>query len=179
MKSASSALCAIVFIFCLGIPCLARQPRCDKECVRIVRGMLTESYHGFSSGFGEKANHRLGDKVGAAILQIYKGKALYKPDNIRTYLPVIQEAFKYTELIENPEDKNPVTTAALLRRLRKRVKDHFLNLEITRTLNVVQFSGQNVAPPSGRTQPNNGMQRTRTQHAFYLLRFVRAADAQR
>ncbi len=121
---------------------LGQQPQCDKECVQEVRGMLKASYDGFSLSWLDKANSRLGDKIGVAVLEIYKGKALYKPDNIRTFLPVIQLAFKYPDMIESSSDKNPKVTLALLRRLKSRIKDHFLNLEITRTLNVVQFSGQ-------------------------------------
>jgi hypothetical protein len=146
MKYVFSALFVFVIVFSAPRVNLAQQPQCDKECIQTVRGMLKASYEGFSISYLDKANSRLGDKVGVAILEIYKGKALYKPDNIRTFLPVIQLAFKYPDMIENPSDKNSKVTAALLRRLKRRIKDHFLNLEITRTLNVVQFSGQTGTP---------------------------------
>jgi hypothetical protein len=160
MKSLSLALYALLFIFCVGAEGLAQQPSCDRACVQSVRGLLQESYHGFSSGWGEKANNRLGDKVGVAILHIFKRKALYKPDNIRTFLPVIQQAFKYPDMIESTEDRNPRVTTALLRRLKRKIKDHFLNLEITRALNLVQFSSQRAALPEDRTQHNKALQLT-------------------
>jgi hypothetical protein len=111
--------------------------------VQTVRGLLDASYRGFSTGWTEKQNYRLGDRVGVAIQQIYRGKSLYNATNIRTFLPLIQEAFRYPDLIENPEDKTPIFSLALLRRLKGRVKDHFLNMEITKTLNVVQFGTKN------------------------------------
>src|SRR5689334_11826857 len=67
--------------------------KCDKKCVATVRDLLKLSYIGFSSSWPEKNNFELGDKAGVAILQIYKGKSFYKPDNIRTYLPVLRNAF--------------------------------------------------------------------------------------
>ena len=146
MKYGFSALFVLAIVFGVSGTSLAQQSQCDKDCVQTVRGLLKASYDGISISWLEKENSRLGDKVGVAILKIYRGKALNKPDNIRTFLPVIQLAFKDPEMIENSEDKNPKVTAALLRRLKRRIKDHFLNLEITRTLNVVQFSGQTGTP---------------------------------
>jgi hypothetical protein len=100
--------------------------------------LLKESYLGFSTGFGEKANNRLGDRVGVAILKIYRGRALNKPDAIRTFLPAIDAAFKYQHLIRDQKDRQPNVTLALLRRLESRIKDHFLNQEITKTLNLIE-----------------------------------------
>jgi hypothetical protein len=132
------APCMLLIVSCF-INGSAQQSRCNGNCVQTVRGLLDASYRGFSTGWTEKQNHRLGDRVGVAIQQIYKGRSLYSADHIRTFLPVIEEAFKYPNLIENPEDKTPNVSLALLLRLRNRVKDHFLNMEITKTLNAIQF----------------------------------------
>ncbi len=132
------AACLLLIVAC-SINGVAQQSRCNRDCLQTVRGLLDASYRGFSTGWTEKQNHRLGDRVGAAIQQIYQGKSLYKADHIRTFLPVMEEAFKYPDLIENPEDKTPIISVALLRRLKGGVKDHFLNMEITKTLNVIQF----------------------------------------
>jgi hypothetical protein len=129
-------------IFSFSASARAQQPQCDKDCIHTVRGILKASYLGYSISFLDKANDRLGDKIGVAVLKIYPGKSLYRPDNIRTFLPVIQEAFKYPELIENPSDKNPMMTIALLHKLQRRVKDHFLRMDITKTLNVVMFTAK-------------------------------------
>jgi hypothetical protein len=147
-------LCVPALIFSASANGLAQKTQCDKDCVKTVRGLLKASYDGFSTGWLEKANSRLGDKVGAAIIKIYRGRALYKPDNIRTFLPVIQMAFRDTDMIENPQDKNPIVTASLLRRLQRRTKDHFLSMDITKTLNVVIFSDpQDVSSSVEKKQP--------------------------
>ena len=94
---------------------------------------------GASISWLDKANNRLGDKIGAAVIKIYSGNPCIGQITF-AFLPVIQEAFKYPEMIQNSSDKNPRVTIALLHRLQKRIKDHFLHLEITRTLNEVMFA---------------------------------------
>jgi hypothetical protein len=118
----------------------AQRPECDRACVRDVRDLLKGSYLGISTSWAEKGNMRLGDKAGVAVLKIYRGQALYKPDNIRTFLPVLQLAFRDPNMIVNLPDRNPVVTMSLLRNLKRRVKDHFLNAEITKTLNIILFT---------------------------------------
>jgi hypothetical protein len=158
----------MLLVFSCGAVGIAQQPECNQDCVQSVRDLLKWSYYGFSSGFQDKANYRLGDKVGAAVLRIYKGNALYKPDNIRTFLLVMQRAFMYPDAIKDPRDKDPRVTAALLRRLKNRIKDHILNLEITRTLNVITIEKQQTEPP-GPTQPNTPADRTRTTSRINFL----------
>jgi hypothetical protein len=134
---------------CFSASASAQQPQCDQDCIRTVRGILKASYMGASISWLDKANDRLGDKIGVAVLKIYPGKSLYKADHIRTFLPVIREAFSYPEVIEDARDKNPIVTVALLRKLQRRVKDHFLHLEIARTLNALMFAaGKMEAVPS-------------------------------
>ena len=141
---------AILLVF--SESALAQEPQCDKECIQEVRAILKASYMGASISWLDKANDRLGDKIGVAVIKIYPGKSLYHADNIRTFLPVIQEAFKYPELIENPSDKNPRVTIALLHRLQIRIKDHFLHLEITRSLNEVMFATKKMESVPSRNE---------------------------
>jgi hypothetical protein len=150
MKTAAIILLAFLSVLSLSEQTLAQRPDCDKQCVSEVRGMLKVSYMGGSVSWLDKANARLGDKVGVAIFKIYQGRSLYKPDNIRTFLPVIQQAFESPEMIELVEHRNPLVTQPLLEKLQRRIKDHFLHLEITRTLNVVKF--HSVAPDSSGGQ---------------------------
>ncbi len=98
------------------------------------------SYIGISLSWLEKSNYGRGDKIGVAIPRIYKGKKLYNADNIRTFLPVIQDSFAYRSAIDLESDRHPKVAIALLKRLKARIKDHFLNREITNTLNGIMFS---------------------------------------
>ncbi|SRR6266436_3709021 len=144
MRTIFSIAFGAAIMFAFSESALAPGPQCDKDCIRTVRALLKASYMGVSVSWLEKANDRLGDKIGAAVIKIYRGRSLYQPDNIRTFLPVIQEAFKYPEMIQNSSDKNPRVTIALLHRLQMRIKDHFLHLEITRTLNEVMFTAKKM-----------------------------------
>ena len=146
MKVAFKVLWALVLVVITSSVSLGQGTECDNECIRTVRAILNESYLGFSSGFMEKANNRLGDKIGVALLKIYPGKALNKPDNIRTFLPVIDGAFKYPDLIGDPQDRRANVTLPLLRRLQNRIKDHFLHQEITKTLNAVEYYTRTTNP---------------------------------
>ncbi len=154
MRTIFSIAFGAAIIFAFSESALAQEPQCDKDCIRTVRAILKVSYMGGSVSWLDKANDRLGDKIGVAVIKIYPGKSLYQPDNIRTFLPVIQEAFKYPEMIENSSDKNPRVTIALLHRLQMRIKDHFLHLEITRTLNEVMFTAKKMESiPSANEAP--------------------------
>ena len=145
MKVAFTVLRIIVLVVSTPSASLGQATECDNECIRTVRAILNESYLGFSSGFMETANNRLGDKIGVALLKIYPGKALNKPDNVRTFLPVIDRAFKYPDLIRDP-DRHANMTLTLLGRLQNRIKDHFLHQEITKTLNAVEYYTRTTNP---------------------------------
>jgi len=146
MRVVFTILCGIVFVVSTSSASPGQGTECDDECVKSVRAILNESYQGFSSGFTEKANNRLGDKVGVALLKIYPGRALYRPDNIRTFLPVIDAAFKYPNLILDPQARHGSVTLPLLHRLQNKIKDHFLHLEITKTLNAVEYYTRTANP---------------------------------
>src|SRR5258708_2956168 len=124
MKVVFTVLCGIIFVVSTSSANPGQGTECGDECVKSVRAILKESYHGFSSGFMEKANNRLGDKVGVALLKICPGRALYKPDNIRAFLPVIDAAFKYPNLILDPQARQASVTLPLLHRLQNKIKDH-------------------------------------------------------
>jgi hypothetical protein len=146
MKVAFTVLWSIVLVVSTSSASLAQGTECGNECVRTVRVILNESYQGYSSGFVEKANNRLGDKVGVALLKIYPGKAMYEPDNIRTFLPVIDAAFKYPDMIRDPQDRHANVTLPLLHRLQNKIKDHFLHQEITKTVNAVEYYTRTTKP---------------------------------
>jgi hypothetical protein len=129
-----------MILFSCTFDSYGQRPTCDSECMRTVRNLLKASYIGVSLTWLEKANYSLGDKIGVAVPKIYKGKSLYTADNIRTFLPVIKDSFFDRSMIDQESERNARVTIALLKRLQARVKDHFLNREITLTLNGLMFS---------------------------------------
>ncbi len=129
-----------MILFSCSFNSYGQRPTCDVECMRTVRNLLKASYSGVSLSWLEKSNYRLGDKIGVALPKIYKGKSLYNADNIRTFLPVIKDSFFDRSMIDVESDRYAKVTIALLKRLKVRVKDHFLNREITLTLNGLMFS---------------------------------------
>lgn len=108
--------------------------RCDANCTRIVKRLLQESALGISTGYGEKQNYRLGDKVAVALLKIYGERGIVKSKNIKVFLPVIRAAFLHPDLISNLEDRSPTVTLRFLRDLESKVKDPALKGEISEAI---------------------------------------------
>jgi hypothetical protein len=127
-----------------------RDPRCDDECVNIVRGLLELGSIGFSVSYLEKQNDRLGDRVGVALLRIFSEKDIADPDNVKIFLPVIREAFLYPEFVSRPENRIPTTTLPLLRDLERRLKGNpAMEKEISETISsLLENKKQKPEPPS-------------------------------
>lgn len=137
IKNFSIQLVALMIVWGVLVSTLKAQERCNTDCVKIVKSLLKETTYGISSSFGEKNNARLGDKVSIALLKIFNKGAIYKPKNIRQFLPVIRAAFESPELISQAEDKQPIVTISLLKKVRKKVKDRYLKTQITQTINII------------------------------------------
>ena len=114
----------------------------DPYSITIVKALLKQP-SGFSSGISEKQINRLGDRVSIALLKIHSENELKDPNRIRKFLPLIEESFRYPDLISIPEDQKPRVTLVLLRVLQMDARDKNLKKEIHRT----EESIRNRFPP--------------------------------
>lgn len=110
--------------------------KAEDPTVHTVEYLLLEQSAGFSDGRVEGASERLGDRVGTALLKIFKAKELEDPENIRKFLPIIRTAFLYPKLIRK-QYRKPRVTLPLLARLERKVADVELKHEISEVMRFV------------------------------------------
>ena len=108
----------------------------DDPSVRAVKTLLQQP-SGFSSGFSEKQENRLGDRVSVALLKIFSQEELRDPQNIRKFLPVIRSSFLNPKLIPAAYRK-PKVTLPLLARLEGQVDDAKLKSDITELMQFIR-----------------------------------------
>jgi hypothetical protein len=93
---------------------------------------------GFSSGISEKIVERLGDRVSIALLKIYTEDELTDANTFRRFLPLIEDAFRFRDLISIPEDRRPRVTVIFLEFLQMRTANAALKSDIMKTEGVVR-----------------------------------------
>ena len=132
----------IFFLICLilfngSITDSQSKIQCDSNCLDSVRNFISEKESGFSTGFAEKQINRLGDKVSVALKKLYSRNDIKATNNVKSFLSVIEEAFRYPELIVETEDRKSNNTIKLLRKLLNQVNDTETKNAINRTINFV------------------------------------------
>ena len=104
----------------------------DSYSLQVVKACIEEYSMGTYTGTSAKYLPRLGDKVGIAIVKIYTSSEIMEPKTVRLFLPVIQMAFQYPQLISDEEDRKPAVTELLLNHLRENISDSTLKAEISK-----------------------------------------------
>jgi hypothetical protein len=92
----------------------------------------------FINAATQKQLHRLGDGVSIALIKILGEKDLVDPKKVKSFLPMIQEAFAYPDLIIKEMDKKPTVTIVLLKYLVQNVTDSDAQKEIQETMALIQ-----------------------------------------
>ncbi|HEV3315345.1 MAG TPA: hypothetical protein VG488_00200 [Candidatus Angelobacter sp.] len=95
----------------------------------------------FINSATQKQLHRLGDGVSIALIKILGEADLVDPKNIKSFLPMIQDAFAYPDLIARDMDKKPTVTMVLLKYLGQTVTDTETQKEIQETMAFVKRHG--------------------------------------
>jgi hypothetical protein len=72
--------------------------------------------------------------VSIALIKILGEEDLVDPKKVKSFLPMIQDAFAYPDLIVRDMDKKPTVTIVLLKYLVQNVTDSDAQKEIQRTL---------------------------------------------
>src|SRR5438270_8493185 len=90
-------------LFLMSFASVAAQE--DRYSTDEVKALLQQSQD-FSSSFSEKQLSRLGDRISIALMKIYSEKELIDPQNMKRYLPLIVNAFRFPKLIAE-NDKEP------------------------------------------------------------------------
>ena len=88
---------------------------CNFTCLKTVKRLLETEKAGFSDGFLDKQNFRLGDKVAFALREIYRFGDIASSENIKAYLPIVKNSFVSSTWIKDDVDKKPLETLKLLR----------------------------------------------------------------
>ena len=115
----------------LAVPLLRGGEVHDHYSLRAVQNAVSQYKDGVHLDYTDKQIDRLGDRVSIALLKLYDEAQLNDPETVRSYLPVILEAFRYPQLIAIPEDKEPRVTDYLLRHAEREVRDPALKREIS------------------------------------------------
>jgi hypothetical protein len=84
-------------------------------------------------GYSLKELHRLGDGVSIAIIKILDRPHLTDPQVVGSFLPIIEAAFAYPDLILRETDKHPRISLLLLDYLSHNVPDLEIQKDIQRT----------------------------------------------
>ncbi len=129
------AVCAVV-LFLGAIPSFGNADE-DPYSAQAVAEVL-KLPAGFSTGTSEKAVARLGDRVSIALMKIYREDELKDPTVVRGFLPVIENAFRFRDLIVIPEDRQPQVTLIFLAFLQTQTGDASLKIDIMKTEGVVR-----------------------------------------
>ena len=119
---------------------------CDRNCIANTRTILKDEAFskGYLSGWTEKANLRLGDKVAIALRVIYKKRMIFNASYMRVYLPVIRRSFSIPEMISEPEAQRPELTLLLLDEVERNTKDPIVLQEIKITREYVEHQANEV-----------------------------------
>lgn len=110
----------------------------DPYNVNLVQSAIKMYAQGIHVSILDKRLRRLGDQVSIALIKIYSVDELSKPETVRSFLPVIQEAFSNPPAITQETDKKPSVTLILLKYLRGSITDVQTQQSIDNTIKSVQ-----------------------------------------
>lgn len=127
-------LFTVVSLFVVPVMGAAAQTDSGYSVIEVKE--LLKQPSGFSSSFSEKQVNRLGDRISIALMKIYSQDDLKDPRNIKRYLPLITDAFRFPQLVA-AEDREPRITLVLLEFLQGQVRDKTLQAEILKTKKTV------------------------------------------
>ena len=127
----SFILVLLVFVHINAQSSDAKELNCDEKCVSDAVGLLNVNRQGYSIGFWEKVNHRMGDRTAVALRLIYPKEEIHLRENINVMLGVIGESFVSPRLISDEAARDPARTLKLLRDLRNHTDDPSLSSRIT------------------------------------------------
>ena len=120
-----------------SMPHLRVQQEASSYSVREIQAIIEEPA-GFTSRFSKEQLQHIGDRVSIALIKLHSAEDLLNADNLRKYLPMIQDAFNAPSIIVIPEDRQPRVTLFLLHFLQEQVRDKTLEAEIARTEEIVR-----------------------------------------
>ena len=133
---------AVMFFMVLGIvPLLGGHPEAtdDPYSLAIVNFELQmRSGKRVIHGFSQKRLPELGDRVSVALLKLLPVQRLSDLETIRTFLPIIRDAFAETRFVSVKADKRPQVTLFLLDYLQQRIIDDQIQLDIQQTIEFVK-----------------------------------------
>jgi hypothetical protein len=111
----------------------------DPYSINLVSAVLKMNWSGqrVIISWGQKGLARLGDRVSVSILKILEPDELKDPQNVRTCLLVIREAFAQPQFISFDADKDPRVTLFLIDYWKQNVPDPDVQDDIHKTLGIV------------------------------------------
>jgi hypothetical protein len=112
----------------------------DYYSVRVVTDALKMRSGGqrIVHSWTQKYLARLGDRVSIALLKLLNEHDLENPETVKSFLPVIRDAFDQMESISVGEDKEPKVTLFLLSALDRKIGDPEAQQEIRQTIAFVK-----------------------------------------
>lgn len=106
----------LAMLMLLSIPVMSTVTQEESYSVSEVKELLKQP-PGFSSSFSEKQVSRLGDRLSIALMKIYSEAELKDPQNIKRYLPLMIDAFRFPRLIA-ASDREPRVTLVFFNTLK-------------------------------------------------------------
>jgi hypothetical protein len=114
-----------VLLFAIAASSQGPTEDADPYSLSLVRSVLKMNASGqrVVHGWSVKGLSRLGDRVSVALLKVLDTSDLTNPSTIRSYLPIIRQAFDQPQLITVQSDKKPRVTLFFLETLLQTVGD--------------------------------------------------------
>jgi hypothetical protein len=109
----------------------------DPYSISFVQTTLKLHAQGARISVDEKNIPRLGDRVSIALIKIFTGPELSKPETIRAFLPLIQQSFSEPQFILRDVDKKPQVTLLLLNYLQQNAADTQTHQDIEKTIRFI------------------------------------------
>ncbi len=128
----------LLFVMGVAGTVKAQEAQTEPYSINLVRSAVKLHAQGAYVSIVEKRLPRLGDQVSIALIKIYSADELSKPETIRSFLPVIQDAFSAPQDIAQEADKKADVTLFLLKSLQRSVQDSQILRGIADTIGYVE-----------------------------------------
>jgi hypothetical protein len=130
----------VCLLFVIGVAgtVKAQEAQTEPYSINLVQSALKLHAQGAYVSIVEKRLPRLGDQVSIALIKIYSADEMSKPETIRSFLPIIQDAFSTPQAIAQEVDRKPGVTFILLKYLQGSVTDVQTQRSIEDTIKFVR-----------------------------------------
>ena len=129
---------AILFLMlCFSSSMIGQSEEADPYSVKLVQAALRTRSGGLIIAKVQTHLARIGDGAAIALLKIFNEAELTDPQTVKSFLPIIRDAFSQPQFISVDIDRKPMVTLFLLKQLQRNITDTQTEIAIEETVKFV------------------------------------------